>query len=143
MSNLEVATTQAVEEFFNTLLKEGMYKDTPLYTISRGNREEYKVKTYISTSNGELATKLKELVADDWTKWYDNTPPVQARLFGRSNLNYTGIAHYWEFHIDDWYLNQSIDDLIAARDKAIADKAARAKAAQKEIESHPDYNPFY
>lgn len=53
----------------------------------------------------------------DGTRWFDNTPPVQAKLFGRSNLAYCGVRNIFKLP-EDWF----VDVLVLAHMTAQADK---------------------
>ena len=53
----------------------------------------------------------------DETRWFDNTPSFQARMFGCSNLAYCGVRNIFKLP-EDWY----VDVLILEHLKKQADK---------------------
>lgn len=53
----------------------------------------------------------------DNTRWFDNTPVFQAKLFGRSNLAYCGVRNVFKLP-EDWF----VDVLVHAHLTAQAEK---------------------
>lgn len=63
----------------------------------------------------------------DGTRWFDNTPAFQAKLFGRSNLAYCGVRKIFKLP-EDWF----IDVLVLAHMSAQADKLDYNKRAKSD-----------
>lgn len=108
MTTLLMATDTQIQNFFNEIGNMLITHDQADNTISMVSKAE----------NDNLSIEADE------TRWFDNTPPFQARLFGRANLAYCGTRKIFKLP-EDWYVDvHVIDHLKKQADKLDYNKRA-------------------
>lgn len=101
MTTLLTATDIQIKNFFNEIGNMIITHDKSDNTLSMVSKAE----------NDNLSIEADE------TRWFDNTPAFQARLFGRANLAYCGTRKIFKLP-EDWYVDvQVIEHLKKQADK--------------------------